>query len=264
MCPKERYLTTSRVGCDDDHLARRIGQHEAVKATDLPPEEQSAVCICGYPAPMAGRSPGRGEKDDSAGVGRRGFIGAGLLGAGALVVPVGSASARSGAAGVKPVRAHQGVAGAGGPIGQLPLRATFPNLPAIPVDPAGALDTLARLRIRAEQVVQAKQGLTRSFTIRGRTGTAYAFLYGGSGSATAAAARDTLAKQLREQPDRGAAALATSALHRQTHVEATACERRTALSGCATPVLDLVDDLSRRIRRRPAVPVEMGVVSRRR
>ncbi len=171
---------------------------------------------------MAGRSPGRAEEGDYARVGRRGFIGAGLVGAGALIVPAGSASAQSGAAEVKRVRAHQSVAGAGGPIGQLPVRATFPNLPAIPVDPAGALDTLARLRIRAEQVVQAKQGLTRRFTIRGRTGTGYAFLYGGSASATAAAARDALATQLREQPDRGAAALARTALHGHDHVEATA------------------------------------------
>jgi hypothetical protein len=144
-------------------------------------------------------------------------MGAGLAGAGALVVPAGSRAAEP-----KPARAHQSIAGAGGPIGQLPVRASFPNLPAIPVDPAGALDTLARLQIRTAQVVQAKQGLTRRFTIRGRTGTAYAFLYGGSTRAAADAARDALAKQLREQPDRGAAALARSTLQGQSRVEATA------------------------------------------
>jgi hypothetical protein len=166
---------------------------------------------------MARRSSGREEGGNSARFGRRGFLGAGLAGAGALVVPAGSRAAEP-----KPARAHQSIAGAGGPIGQLPVRASFPNLPAIPVDPAGALDTLARLQIRTQQVVQAKQGLTRRFTIRGRTGTAYAFLYGESARAAADVARDALAKQLREQPDRGAAALARSTLQGQSRVEATA------------------------------------------
>ena len=40
------------------------------------------------------------------------------------------------------------------------------------------LDTLARLKIRQEQELQAKQGLVQKLRINGRTATAYAFLYG--------------------------------------------------------------------------------------
>jgi hypothetical protein len=59
-------------------------------------------------------------------------------------------------------------------IPQLPLRFLFKNLPAFPVE--GMLDTLARLAIRYEQTMQAKQGLTETFTINGVTDVAYAFL----------------------------------------------------------------------------------------
>ena len=56
---------------------------------------------------------------------------------------------------------------------------TYPHLPAVPEDPGGIPDTLAKLQVRAQQVTQAKQGMTRKFRIGGTTATGYAFLFGG-------------------------------------------------------------------------------------
>lgn len=120
---------------------------------------------------MADRSLTGGSGNGGPRVGRRGFIGAGLAGASALVVPAAAASARSSRA--------QAAAGAAGPIGHQALQATYPHLPAIPQDPGGVPDTLAKLQIRAQQVTQAKQGMTRKFRIGGTTATGYAFLFGG-------------------------------------------------------------------------------------
>jgi hypothetical protein len=108
-------------------------------------------------------------------IGRRGFIAAGLSGAAAtLIAPAGAAraAARAGTRQIAPV--------AGTPYSQMPVRAQFPHLPAIPIDPAGTADTLARLETRAAQVVQSKQGLTKRYTLGGSTRTAYDFLYGPS------------------------------------------------------------------------------------
>jgi hypothetical protein len=130
---------------------------------------------------MDDRPTDRQDAHDRARIGRRGFIGVGLAGAGAaLVGPVAGARARSHLAAAA---ASEAAAGAGA-IPQVPLRGSFPHLPAIPVDTAGVLDTINRLSIRAEQVVQAQQGLTRKFTISGQTRTAYAFLFGQSGGGT--------------------------------------------------------------------------------
>jgi hypothetical protein len=107
-------------------------------------------------------------------MGRRGFIGASLAGAGALVVPAAAAAAAGKVA--RP--------GAGGAIARKALQPTYPHLPAIPQDPAGVLDTLARLQVRAQQIMQAKQGTTRRYRIGGSTGTAYAFLFGGRAPAS--------------------------------------------------------------------------------
>ena len=41
------------------------------------------------------------------------------------------------------------------------------------------MDTLVKLQLRAQQTVQARQGLTRKYRIGGNTATAYAFLFGG-------------------------------------------------------------------------------------
>lgn len=171
---------------------------------------------------MADRGSGEPNENGGMRIGRRGFIGAGLVGAGALLTPAELASARSvsatQAAAAQPSVAN-GAPSAGGAIGRLSTQAAFPNLPAIPEDPAGALDTLARLSIRAEQVVQAKQGMTRRFRIRGTSNTGYAFLFGQTGAATASVAQDALARRLREEPDR---ALLASALSKQADAQSAA------------------------------------------
>ena len=123
-------------------------------------------------------APGSG-RDEGARIGRRGFIGVGLAGAGAALIPP-SAAAHAPASpdsGASP-RAAQPASKASGQIAQEPLRSKYPHLPAVPVDPAGVVDTLARLKIREQQEVQAKQGLVQKLRINGRTATAYAFLYG--------------------------------------------------------------------------------------
>ncbi len=99
-------------------------------------------------------------------MGRRGFIGAGLAGAGALVLPT---AARS-----KPPTRR-----AGGPVARKAVSPAYPHLPAIPQDPGALLDTLAKLQVRSQQVMQAQQGLTRKYRIGDATATAYAFLLGG-------------------------------------------------------------------------------------
>jgi hypothetical protein len=65
------------------------------------------------------------------------------------------------------------------------------NVPAVPVDLGGMLDTLLKLGLRAKQREQAYQALTKTFTIGGTTARAYTFLFGGqSADAQPAAARE--------------------------------------------------------------------------
>ena len=110
-------------------------------------------------------------------LGRRGFLGAGLAGAGAALV----------GAAARPVAARaQAAPATTGPIGQLPVRAQYPHLPAIPLDPAGTGDTLARLQVRAQQLLQARQSRTDRWTIGGRRHTGYDGLYGAPSQATPA------------------------------------------------------------------------------
>jgi Lipoxygenase len=145
---------------------------------------------------MVDRPAEQGQDERGVQIGRRGFIGAGLAGAGAaLVVPASAAAARAHTGATQPAAAQAGAAqaraaqadsltqartAAATTIPHLPLHSIFPNLPAIPVDVIGTIETIARLTLRSEQIKQAKQGLTRMFTIRGVTDVAYAFLYGES------------------------------------------------------------------------------------
>ena len=65
------------------------------------------------------------------------------------------------------------------------------NVPAVPVDLGGMLDTLLKLGLRAKQREQAYQALTKTFTIGGTTARAYSFLFGAqSADAQPAAARE--------------------------------------------------------------------------
>jgi hypothetical protein len=235
----ERDLDRARVRVDGQQFPAeqdRHGRGIAAAGHDVPERPSAARAIdrgidlnhakeptggarsSGWLIPLRAMADGdahQGHKKDGARIGRRSFIGAGLAGAGALIVPAAPASARSAPARVQklpgPNSGARATVATGGPFGQLPLRGTFPNLPAIPIDVPGSLDTLAKLQIRTEQVLQAQQGLTRKFTIRGSTKTAYAFLYGSASGATAAAARDALAKRLREQTQRALTDLSPAA-----------------------------------------------------
>src|SRR5262245_46720501 len=63
---------------------------------------------------------------------------------------------------------------------KLPLRELgLTNIPAVPVDIEGMVDTLVKLGLRSKQREQALQGLSKTFTIGGSTARAYAFLFGG-------------------------------------------------------------------------------------
>ena len=93
-------------------------------------------------------------------------------------------------------------------IHHLPLRFIFPNLPAFPVQLEEIPGTLTRLAIRDEQTMQAKQGLTGTYTIGGVTDVGYAFLFGGAAAATpATVARTDLARLLEDEPARVLTAL---------------------------------------------------------
>ena len=117
-----------------------------------------------------------------------------MAAAGAALIP------SAGAAAVKAGRAAGQSVGSG--ISQLPLRSTFPNLPAVPLDLLGSLETLEKLEVRSEQVMQAKQGLTRKFTINGVRQRAYAFLFEGSTPAAQSDEWRGLKQALQEDPER--------------------------------------------------------------
>jgi hypothetical protein len=91
------------------------------------------------------------------------------------------------------------------------LRSTYPNLPAVPVDAVGALDTLARLSVRIKQEIPAKQGLTQRYTINGVPRTAYAFLFGTADVTALDEERQRLASALRARPDKASAELSRRA-----------------------------------------------------
>jgi hypothetical protein len=161
---------------------------------------------------MAEGRASQGDGEAGPRIGRRGFIGAGLAGAGAaLIAPASGAAAQSAQTVADPQhgrpKQHQkhlhrtAPKGSAGQIPHLPIKAFFPNLPAIPVDLVGMAETLVRLGLRSEQVIQAKQGLTRLFTIDGRTETGYAFLYGDTNAAAKTTAWTELEKNLRTDPE---------------------------------------------------------------
>ncbi len=146
-------------------------------------------------------------------IGRRGFIGASLAVAGAGLILPNAAGAADAAAGPDGTSVAGAAASNGSSvaqarsgssrISQIPLLwRIYPNVPAIPVDVAGSIETIARLALRSQQTTQAKQGLTEMFTINGTTDVAYAFLFGGSAATLEDGAGPALAKFLQERPDK--------------------------------------------------------------
>jgi len=80
---------------------------------------------------------------------------------------------------------------------QLPTRDLgLSNAPAFPIDVAGMLNTLIRLSIRFKQREQALQGLSKTYTIGGKTARAYDFLIGHE---SLEAKHEAQVKALREQ-----------------------------------------------------------------
>jgi hypothetical protein len=153
---------------------------------------------------MPNRSLSREDEGDELRIGRRGFIGAGLAGAGAALVAPGAAAAAAPARAraAAPAAAGSSTAGIGAAqkISPLPIQAKFPALPGVPVDVAQVLDTVARLKIRSQQVIQPEQGLTNKYTIGGVTRTAYEFLFGATGASATADALGALGSALQQHP----------------------------------------------------------------
>ncbi|MEM7584976.1 MAG: lipoxygenase family protein [Acidobacteriota bacterium] len=87
---------------------------------------------------------------------------------------------------------------------KLPLRLLgFRNIPAIPVDIGGMIETLVKLGIRAAEIEQPVQSLTQTLTIDQNTARAHAFLFGGEAwDARASVARERLKEMLGGNPVR--------------------------------------------------------------
>jgi hypothetical protein len=100
---------------------------------------------------------------------------------------------------------------------QLPLRKLgFTNVPAVPIDIGGMVDTLVKLGVRVKQYEQALQGLSKTYTIGGSTTLAYNFLYGTEAAdAKRGAARERLHGFLRHNPSEIPHGLAAEQLEEQ-------------------------------------------------
>lgn len=71
----------------------------------------------------------------------------------------------------------------------IPLNLLYPNIPGVPVVSLEELgDTIVKLGLRTQQILPAKNALSNSYTIGGKTATGYAFLYGDSSGDPIAAA----------------------------------------------------------------------------
>ena len=91
-------------------------------------------------------------------------------------------------------------------IPQLPLREHgLTNVPAIPLDFVGMLDTLIKLGGKVKQREQALQGLSKTITIGGSTAPAYAFLFGREAADTKAAVSTRAPPRLPESEPFGTA-----------------------------------------------------------
>jgi Lipoxygenase len=85
---------------------------------------------------------------------------------------------------------------------KLPLRLFgLKDIPAVPVDLAGVVETLIKLDVRAKETQQAIQGLTGTYTIGETTALAYRFLFGDQAADEAVAdARERLRGVLSANP----------------------------------------------------------------
>lgn len=92
---------------------------------------------------------------------------------------------------------------------KLPLRLFgLKDIPAVPFDIGGSIDTLLRLDIRGHETEQALQGLTNEYTLDGQTARSYSFLFGGEAADEAPReAREQIRKVLSGNPLKVSAAI---------------------------------------------------------
>ena len=95
-----------------------------------------------------------------------------------------------------------------GGIDHLPLRwIGLDSIPAVPIEIEGLIDTLLRLRQRAEEIQPARQGLYNTYRIGGLTAEAIEFLFGDQSDRTLAEALRSLAQLCEERPAKVASSL---------------------------------------------------------
>ena len=85
----------------------------------------------------------------------------------------------------------------------LPLWAVgLTDIPAIPIELNGLLDTLSKLQDRQQQALPARQGLSNVYSIGGILATAHEFMYGAARPAGTNVAVEELLAVLRTNPAR--------------------------------------------------------------
>lgn len=95
-----------------------------------------------------------------------------------------------------------------GDIDHLPLRLIgLDHIPAVPIELDGLVDSALRLRQRAEEILPARQGLSNSYTIGGRTAEAITFLFGDPSDQARRDALTDLAQLCGRRPAKVASAL---------------------------------------------------------
>jgi hypothetical protein len=95
-----------------------------------------------------------------------------------------------------------------GGIDHLPLRLIgLDSVPAVPIELDGLLDTVLKLARRSEEIEPARQGLSNSYTIGGRTAPAIDFLFGDQSDQARREALTDLAQLCSHRPANVAAAL---------------------------------------------------------
>jgi hypothetical protein len=93
-------------------------------------------------------------------------------------------------------------------INHLPLRLIgLKNMPAVPIELDGLIDTALRLARRSEEIEPAKQGLSNIYTIGGRTAEAIEFLFGDQSDRARRDALSSLAQLCSDRPAKVASAL---------------------------------------------------------
>ena len=149
-------------------------------------------------------------------------------------------------------------------IPQLPLREHgLTNVPAVPLDFVGMIDTLMKLGGKVKQREQALQGLSKTITIGGSTAPAYAFLFGREAADTkAAAALERLRAFLNRNPLGILSSLVDKLKAQDEELVRAAADRRRrshhSFARRSKAMVDGLDDISRRLHLGPAASERVG------